>query len=662
VSVQSTLGRVGRVLVPIGRVLVPVALAVVVLTVAAAVPPAARAASPSLTLVGHTSYSVQPTKRRVHVTVDLTVTNRTTETITSQFVYDRVNLAVLPGATSFRATENGVKVAVGVASRSVTSTLLTIQLAKRLASGRSTAIRLAFELPDPGGSPARIVRVGPSLLGFPVWAFGSPGVPGSSVAITVPAGYKVTVPAGRLGRPTTTADGTTTITSGSLADPADLSAYILADRPGAYREVPVDVALGPTTAHLAIRAWTDDPSWARKTAALLKRALPALASTIGLPYPRSTTVAVEEAVSRSIDGQAGVYDPASGTLRIAYTTPPGSILREVAHLWFDGRSFADRWIVEGLASHAATAAAAKLKLGIAPPGGGVLAGSGLPLNAWLPSASVDTPADRYGYAASAELFRQVEARTGPGGLQAVLAAVATRPTADPVDWRGLLDLIQAQTGVDASDLWRTYVVRPEDTALLDARARVRFERDALAAEANGWALPASIDAALAAWRFDDAETAISQAQSVLRARDDLAVASAVAGLDLPANLRDTFETGDPDAAAAEARIERVIVDQIVAAQAAGAASSSSWLVRVGLLGQDPFAQLVAARVAFKAGDLAAAQARAIGAREMWAGAADLGGLRLRGILALLLVLVVGFLLVATRSRRRRPREWYETGT
>ena len=287
--------------------------------------------------------------------------------------------------------------------------------------------------------------------------------------------------------------------------------------------------------------------------------------------------------------------------------------------------------------------------------------SGFPLNAWLPSADGDTAADAYGYAASAELVRQVEARTGPGGLQAVLAAVATRSTPDPVDWRGLLDLIQSQTGVDASDLWRTYVVRPDDAALLDARSRVHFERTALAAEANGWALPAGIDAALAAWRFDDAESAINQAQSVLRARDDLAVAAAVAGLDLPANLRDTFETGDPDAAAAEARIERAIVDQIVAAQAAGAASSSSWLVRVGLLGQDPFAQLVAARVAFREGDLAAAQARAIGAREMWAGAADLGGLRLRGILALLLVVAVGLVFVATRSRRR-PREWYETGT
>ncbi len=644
-----------------GRLLVPATLAAVVLAVASAAPPAARGAAPSLTLVGRTSYAVQPDRHRVHVTVDLTVTNRTTETITSQFVFDRANLAVLPGSTGFRATDDGVKVAVGIASRSATSTLLTIQLAKRLSSGRSTALHLAFELPDPGGSPARLVRVGPSLLAFPVWAFGSPGVPGSSVAITVPAGYKVTVPTGRLGRPTTAADGTTTITSGSLADPATLSAYVLGDRPGAYREVPVDVVLGPTTARLAIRAWTDDPSWARKTANLLKRALPALATAIGLPYPRTTTVVVEEAVARSIDGQAGVYDPASGTLRIAYTTPAGSILRAVAHLWFDGRSFADRWIVEGLASHAAIAAAAKLKLASAPPGGGVLAGSGFPLNAWVPSADVDTAADAYGYAASAELVRQVEARTGPGGLQAVLAAVATRSTADPIDWRGLLDLIQSQTGVDASDLWRTYVVRPDDAALLDARSRVHFQRDALAAEANGWALPAGIDAALAAWRFDDAESAINQAQSVLRARDDLAVAAAVAGLDLPTNLRDAFETGDPDAAAAEARIERAIVDQIVAAQAAGAASSSSWLVRVGLLGQDPFAQLVAARVAFREGDLAAAQARAIGAREMWAGAADLGGLRLRGILALLLVVAVGLLFVATRSRRR-PREWYETGT
>jgi hypothetical protein len=77
---------------------------------------------------------------------------------------------------------------------------------------------------------------------------------------------------------------------------------------------------------------------------------------------------------------------------------------------------------------------------------------------------------------------------------------------------------------------------------------------------------------------------------------------------------------------------------------------------VGLLGQDPLAELAAASAAFTAGDLAVAQARAIGARETWAGAADLGGLRLRVLAALALVAALATLFVVGRTRRRtRPR-------
>ena len=134
------------------------------------------------------------------------------------------------------------------------------------------------------------------------------------------------------------------------------------------------------------------------------------------------------------------------------------------------------------------------------------------------------------------------------------------------------------------------------------------------------------------------------------------------GSSCPPTLRQTFETGDLEAAAAEAAIERAIVDQIVAAEASGAATSSSWLVRIGLLGQDPVGQLVAARVALAAGDLSAAQARAIGARETWIDAADLGGLRLRTIGAIGLIVALLVLLVATRARRhpRRADVSYET--
>jgi len=157
---------------------------------------------------------------------------------------------------------------------------------------------------------------------------------------------------------------------------------------------------------------------------------------------------------------------------------------------------------------------------------------------------------------------------------------------------------------------------------------------------------------------------MTQARQVLDARDDLAVAAAVAGLDLPPNLRTTFESGDLESAAAEAGIERAIVDQIVAAEQSGAATAASPLVAIGLLGQEPMAQLAAARSSFTAGDLSVAQARAIAAREAWAGASDLGGLRLRASIAVGLVAgLIGLLVIARlRGPRRRERKWFETGT
>ncbi len=624
------------------------------------------AAGPGLTIVGTARYVVQPDKHRVQVSVDLHVTSRAPETLTSRYVYDRVNVAVLPGTTGFRATDGGARTGVSMVASSARSTLLAIRFAKRLAGGHSTDLRLSFVLPDRGGRPSRQVRVGPSLVAFPVWAFGSKGIPGSSVSVRFPAGFKVTVGAGRLTRPATAADGTTTVSSGSLADPFALSAYVLADRPGAFAETPLDVALDGAVAHLAVRAWKDDPTWSKKTTALLKRALPALSTTIGLTYPRSETVAVEEAVSRSIDGLAGVYDPSTGTIRLAYTAGPAVTLHEAAHLWFDGTVFADRWMVEGLATYAALGAAERLKLGAtASRAPAVPDGGAFPLNAWAadPGRGPEAEAaERYGYAASTELIRLIAARTGAVGFRAVLRAAAARPTGNPTDWRGFLDLLESEAGIDATDLWRTWVARPEDAGLLDARALARFDRARLIEEANGWALPAAIDGAMRAWRFDTASAAMRQARTVIDARDELAVAAAVAGLQLPPTLRATFETGDLEAATAEAGVERAIVDQIVAAEASGAATSSSWLVRIGLLGQDPAGELGAARAALAAGDLSAAQARAIGAREAWADAADLGGLRLRTLAALGLVVALIVLLLATRARRqpRRARARYET--
>ena len=616
------------------------------------------AAAPRLTLAGAASYVVQPDQHRVHVTVDLVATNHATETITTRYTFDRANLAVLPGSTAFRATNDGVKVSVSVASRTAASTLLAIRFAKRLASGRSTTLRLAFDLLDPGGAPSRRVRVGPSLVAFPVWAFGTRGTPGSTVSVKFPAGYQVTVGSGRLGNPVTATDGTTTLSSPSLTDPFALSGYVLADRPGAFTESPLDVPLDGVTAHLTMRAWQDDPTWAKRVGTLLKKSLPALAATIGLPYPRTSTVVVEETVARSIDGAAGQYDPTAGIIRLAYTAGPGVTLRQVAHLWFGGSVFVDRWLVEGLSSYAADGAAARLKINLgAAPLPDPTGSAAFPLNAWAadPGRGPDAAtSEAYGVAASSALIRLIATRTGADGLRAVLSAARARSDVGPTDWRGMLDLIESEAGVDATDLWRTWVTRPEDALLLDARSRLRFQQATLVGEANGWVLPPVIATDIAGWRFDEAEAAIARARDILNARDELAVAAAVAGLRPSANLRTVFETGDQEVAAAEAAVERAIVDQIVAAEASGADASSSWLVRVGLFGQDPVGELAAARSAFEAGDLTAAQARAIGAREAWAGAADLGGLRLRAMAAVGLLLALLILLLSSRARRQ-PR-------
>ncbi|MEO8230618.1 MAG: hypothetical protein ABI628_12785, partial [Chloroflexota bacterium] len=310
-------------------------------------------------------------------------------------------------------------------------------------------------------------------------------------------------------------------------------------------------------------------------------------------------------------------------------------------------------------SFAAGGAAARLKLNIGatplpdPTGRGAF-----PLNAWAadPGRGPDAAtSEAYGSAASAALIRLIVTRTGGEGLRAILSAARARSDVGPIDWRGMLDLIESESGVDATDLWRIWVTRPEDALLLDRRAQLRFEHAALVQEANGWVLPDAIGTALAAWRFDDAEAAMAHARDILDARDRLAVAAAVAGLRPSAGLRTAFETGDHEVALAEAAIEQAIVEQIVAAESSGADATSSWLVRIGLLGQDPVGGLAAARSAFEAGDLTTAQARAIGAREAWAGAADLGGLRLRSMAALGLLLALLILLLSSRARRQPRR-------
>ena len=164
--------------------------------------PAARAAAPDLTISSDARYDVQPAQRRIRINLDLLLTNHLKDTVTRRYYFDRAFLAVLPNTSSFKLTWEGKGApSVHVSKRTKDYTLLRLDLGGRLFSGKSARYKLRFDLVDPGGTPTRDVRVGDSLVSFPVWAFATDGTPGSSVKVVFPTGFSADVRGGLDTRP-----------------------------------------------------------------------------------------------------------------------------------------------------------------------------------------------------------------------------------------------------------------------------------------------------------------------------------------------------------------------------------------------------------------------------------------------------------------------------
>ena len=232
--------RDGRALLRrLARLAFAAALAAVLLgPVAGAVPvPEARAAATDLTLVGAATYTVLPDDGKVRVTVDFTVRNRVPESKTRRYYFDRAYIAVLPGTVAFRVSQWKGST-VHVTKRTSDYTMLRIDFGSRLYSGKAHDLRLTFDLPDPGRGANRQVRVGTSLVTFPVWAYASEGAQGSTVTVRFPAGYEVAVESGSFDRQAQGADGGTVLQAGPLAHPLTFFAYVSGQRPAVYVDTP----------------------------------------------------------------------------------------------------------------------------------------------------------------------------------------------------------------------------------------------------------------------------------------------------------------------------------------------------------------------------------------------------------------------------------------
>ncbi len=665
---------------PAVRLASPALLAIALaggLLAAPAAAPLVRAAAPDLTISSDARYDVQPVQRRIRITVDLLLTNHLKDTVTRRYYFDKAFLAVLPDTSGFKLTWDGKGApAVHVSKRTKDYTLLRLDLGQRLFSGKSARYRLQFLLVDPGGAPTRDVRVGDSLVSFPVWAYATDGTPGSSVKVVFPAGFSADVEAGAIPAPVVDATGRTIYQTGKLDKPLSFFAYLIADRPGAYAERTVSPVVGGSKVDLTIRSWPDDPTWSTRVGDLVGRALPVLAEQIGLPWPRAGGLTVQEAVSRSTGGYAGLFDPGKGIVEVAYYADDFVVLHEAAHAWFNGALLADRWANEAFASYYGLTIAPGLQV---KAGGDTLTPAleavKFPLNSWGAIGRETSAVEDYAYAATLALAKAIAARAGADGLRAVWADAAGRvgayqpPAVDGVapaspetvdaapDWRGLLDLLDEQGSGTYEDLWRTWVARPTDLPLLDARQAARARYDSVVAAARDWQLPRPVRDAMRAWRFDTATALLDDATRILDQRTAIATAATVAGLTPPDTLHVAFERPDGFTSATdEAAAELVAIGQYGEA-AATRPAAPDLLQALGLWGATPDAELAQSRTLFATGDLAGSAAAATAAASAWTGAEDMGRGRLVSIVALTLAGLLAVVLFGAwlRGRRRRHR-------
>ncbi|MEO8246864.1 MAG: hypothetical protein ABI622_07045 [Chloroflexota bacterium] len=637
-----------------------------------AVPQPSHAAEDGLRIVTDATYDVRPADGVVRVTIDATATNTTPDDASGRTYFTGLTFVVQPGAANVRAISGDVTLPLIVRERTDEFTSVDLTYHQSVFFGQVYHYTVSYDLPDAGDAPDRDVRVTPSVVAFPVWAFGSSGVSGSSVSVRIPAGYNVNVEAGPLNA--TTADAGTTLSAIDLPDPFSFFAYVSADRPGAFVETQASVDIGDGSAPLVVRSWEDDAAWGTRTTELMTRGIPQLIDLIGLPYPVVGRLRVEEAATSRLGEYAGTYNDVTELITVRYDADAIVSLHEAAHIWFNETLLRGRWIGEAWAEwYAVQAADAIGETGDIYELTDTQREHRIPLNDWGAFGVEDLSVEDYAYAATYAVANLIADQTDVDGLQRVWRAVeanemsyqpaAQRDDARPEtgidasqpDWQRLLDLLDERTDGAYDDIWREWIVNDAEGSLLDRRATARAAFAATVARADGWELPHDLRFAIGAWRFDEVDADLVTAGEVLDQRATIVRRAAALELEPSDALQRAFEgSAGVDAAQAAGSAELATLDALERA-AARLADAPSALETIGLLGSDPAAHVAEARTAYEDGGLDTADAALDDAERQRSGADAAGRLRvgIAGATALGIdVLAMAAMAVRRRGRRR----------
>ena len=629
--------------------------------------PAARAADGGLVVIAETQYQVLPGEGRVHVTIDAVATSFEPDTAEGRVYYSGITFVVPAGASDVAASSGGAALPTRVVDQAAGFLAVQVDFSRRVFFRESYAYTVTFDLRDAGGEADRDVRIGRSLVAFPVWAFGTDDEPGGSVRVELPAGYQATVQGSAMERDRSPSG---TVLSARPDDPFGFFAYVSADLPGAYTDRQLRVPLQNKRARIVVRAWDDDPQWSVRTSDLLAAGLPELEELIGVPYPHIGSLRVEEAAISRLGAYAGLYDPSEALIRVRYDADAFVTLHEAAHLWFNHRLMDDRWIGEAWAEFYSIEAGERIGAkGFRWELTRELRRSRIPLNDWGAVGREDLGVEDFAYAASYEVATLIADRASLEQLREVWrAAFAREPAYLPPDgrepvgrsrlgqpgWQRLLDLLEERIGESFDDIWAKWIVNEEQQRQLAARASARSRYEDVLEEAGDWQLPDLLRVVMSDWAFADARKELGLAERVLRERDRILVTAAAQELTPSDRLQLAFE--GERALAAAVTLAELELDTLSALGGAAdrLAGEETVLERIGLIGSQPQTALDEAREDYQAGRLGDAQRAARRAVVDRDEAADAGEDRVTLAAAAVLALD-GLVLSALSIRRSRRR-------
>jgi len=573
----------------------------------------AGAQADALDMTTSISYTLRPDEGALRVSWDVAVVNNdpgTSSTGEGGVVrfYEGFSLPVLSGAKNVSATSSaGTPLTVALSPvDGAPIDVADVTLADPFYFGQTVSLKLTYDVAE-ARKPSLLVT--PAYVFVPIVALGDT----ATITVTMPPGAPW---ASELVAAECAQDQSTFNCSGS--DDIYLAGLAEMSRPDLTVTTTVDVPLKGKTVNLSIKRFQGEEAFALHVKDLAINALPVIEELYGVPYSGPPDVRMEERGHVITLGYEGLAECGETFCSISVTPVADdyTVLHELAHLWSE--HYSKRWLQEGFAEFIAKEAAGRLAGGLVsgPPPERSAASVELQLDDWggiTPGASLIGPErdlESAGYYRSERFMVLLQAEVGLDALKRANAAIATSGNA--ADSRRFMDALEAVGGGNRDALFLEWVFPSSIGPTLRDRRQARDRFTAVvtraAAEELSNTVTLRIQRDLDAWRFEDAQGRLDEAEELLADYDDtkrdleaLRTNVARAGLSVGPPIEEDLVAWHFQAAAEKVAKAKVALATYEEAREKVDAKRDPW-VEFGLLGSDPGASVRDAEAAFNAGD------------------------------------------------------------